>query len=781
MSSRRTLVEWWVMFGGHATASVIPYGSKSRTIPKELRGKCPGTMNRKTGLWSGTVGAVVGRFMTKAEARIGDEDGAAVGIYGDHFPGLDIDVEDRALADAIQALAFRILGPAPVRGRTGSVRRLLMYATDTRIRKIRAVIKAIGTEKAADDDFSVLVKTSAVELLGSGQYWNADGLHPSGQPYVWDQHPCDLGLHSLTVIDRALLDAFFTALADLVKTFGCTMSLQGAPAAREGSGGVRTGLDNPSLWAPTPEAVIDLLATYKPDVLAHDDFVRHMVAIKAALGSSREDYYPNVLEWAPGVRSTEGEATWKVWDSIHDAAIGWNWLIDRTGSPAGALVDFTDPPPDDAMPKDPAQSAIETIRQRWVFDTANDCFHDTQKVLDVSKDAFNIIHATGSAKLAQYGLAGKKTAAALCLNDRQFIKVDGSIYLPGGHDPTKSGLPLVVEGKRTLVNRWRPSDLQPKSGDPAPWLNLMDKLFPDETVRNHVLDYLAFVARNPGKKIGHAMIWYSQEQGVGKDTALDPLLHIVGMHNVARIDPDDLTGPFNDYLGKQVIICNEMMNFERSSVYNRLKSYLEISNKLIIVNPKYRKKYETRNIHIWIFCTNHPNAISLEVGDRRLFVCECPSEVFAGTPVDELYAWYDQGGREIVFGYLLERDISHFNPAHPPPVTAAKLAMIELAKSPVERWLDDAFGHRRFVTVAEIRSAAIYDSSPGVHTAIMKGEDFRIIKWLKTNKFEALRNRIRIEGGDPTTVWARTPTPEIRVATGQLLAQRVAADIKTRR
>ena len=155
-------------------------------------------------------------------------------------------------------------------------------------------------------------------------------------------------------------------------------------------------------------------------------------------------------------------------------------------------------------------------------------------------------------------------------------------------------------------------------------------------------------------------------------------------------------------------------------------------------------------------------------------------EVFTGKEADDLYAWYakdDDFGRGVVFNFLLERDISKFHPGHPPPMTEAKLAMTELAKSPFDRWADKFFGHRHFVTAVEIREAGTYgEAPPEVHAQMHKGEDFRIIKWLKVNKFEALPNRVRVEGGDNVTVWARSPRPEIRLTTGQLLAQRLVDD-----
>jgi hypothetical protein len=753
---RRAMVEWCAIFLG-ATASVIPYGAQSRTIIKELCGKVPGTLNKRTGLWVGTTGAMAGRFMTPAEAEQADKDGASVGVFGEHFPFTDIDIEDGPLASEILALALKILGPAPVRRREGTTRCGVMYV-GVNIRK-RQIEWGGDKEKG--------IKANIVEVLGRGQYWNADGLHPSGLPYYWDHpHPCDLGPFNLTEITQEMVDAFIAAVRELLERRGIVVKVSGT-GKREGlSSGTRTGLDNPSLHAPSPEAVLDLLASYRPQGhMPHDQFVQHMVAIKASLGPDREDYYADVLAWAPDIRSTEDEATRKRWDSIHDASIGWGWLCQKAGY-VGA--DYADEPPQDAMPTDPGELMMREFRKRWVYIAPQDCFHDTLKIIELSKDAFNAVNAD----FVPYGVPPRGSTAVACLNDRKFKKVDGSIYEPGGEL-------FVTDEDRTLVNRWRPSPLKRKEGDARPWLDLMEKLFPDPAVLNHVLDYMAYVAQNPGKKIGHAMIWYSQMQGVGKDTALEPLLRLVGMKNVVKIDPDDLTKPHNDYLGKQVIVCNEMMNFERAATYNRFKSYLEMSSKLLVVNPKYGRKYEVKNNHIWIFCTNHPNAISLEVHDRRLFVCECPSILFSGKDADDLYAWYEKDGYSIVFEFLWSRDISKFNPAHPPPMTAAKEAMINMAKSSFDRWADREFDRRECITVPEIREAGLYGPSAphDVHVQMANSEDYRIIKWLKINGFEAVQ-RIKIEGSDPITVWVKNPTNEIRNTPDRLLAARLAADRK---
>ncbi len=85
--------------------SVMPPDAKlyatSRIDPSQ-RGKCPGL--KTPGGWVGY------RFTQERTApETIDAWGANVGLLGNRFPGLDIDVDDPALARAIEAQAFNFL------------------------------------------------------------------------------------------------------------------------------------------------------------------------------------------------------------------------------------------------------------------------------------------------------------------------------------------------------------------------------------------------------------------------------------------------------------------------------------------------------------------------------------------------------------------------------------------------------------------------------------------------------------------------------------------------
>jgi hypothetical protein len=100
---------------------VIPPDADSDTIAKPLRGKVPG-WKTSNGKWVGSTGPLAKHEMTEAAARKAHRDGATGGMKAQFFPGLDVDSELKALVDDVINLAKWVLGEAPLRGRSNSVR-----------------------------------------------------------------------------------------------------------------------------------------------------------------------------------------------------------------------------------------------------------------------------------------------------------------------------------------------------------------------------------------------------------------------------------------------------------------------------------------------------------------------------------------------------------------------------------------------------------------------------------------------------------------------------------
>ena len=102
-------------------------------------------------------------------------------------PGVDIDVSDEELVQAIRAIVFDVAGchEMPPPRRIGNApRELLLFRTEEEFPKVSTAAYALQTDKP---DANGKVKGSKVEILASGQQFVAYALHPdTGKPYTWN-------------------------------------------------------------------------------------------------------------------------------------------------------------------------------------------------------------------------------------------------------------------------------------------------------------------------------------------------------------------------------------------------------------------------------------------------------------------------------------------------------------------------------------------------------------------------------------------------------------------
>ncbi len=776
-ATRPPFLDWWKRGFGSRLVGVIPHDAKlapGTDVSEHNRGKVPGNL-RQDG-WVGLGGKFIDRAPTTPdEARQWQKDGAAVGIFAQFFPGADIDVNDERIARDIQDMAFDILGDTHVRWRKRSSRRLLMYrSTKGGIRKRRVAFKINPTDEAVQ----------AVELLGAGQYYNLEGIHPSGEPYRWSDKT--FMASKLVEIDDAKLDKFFVALVEYLDTFGHVIVKQSSGSSTTKHD--RKSLDDVALAAPNPERVLSLLQAVPCNdetFETRDDFVQVLAAIKAALGEARDDYWPQVLEWALHYPGAEEDYVTKIWESFKDAALGWSFLEGwgrARGFDGETQIAFDDGVgeqsivnqivqklPDDHPMK---ETALEKAQRTTVFCYGQDKFFDMDTGAPLSSNSFNAKH-TG---VAEFGSSGKNAAVAMFMNDPTSIKVDDVTYLAG--NPQR-----VVEmpNGKLAFNTWRPGPMKPAKDvsayDVKPWLDHMEMIFGEGEASDHILNYMAHVVQRRGVKINHAIVIYGETQGTGKDSALVPLLRYLGDDNVENISPEQVTSQFNGFLRNEMLIINEMINFEKLAVMNKMKPWLSAPPHTLPINVKYMKSYNIPNTVNVIITTNYGDAIRMDDTDRRFWV----HEVELQTPREPayyhtLYQWYGYGGCERVIGWLMNRDLSGFNPSMPPPMTAAKKTMIDASLSreaqQVARLFDEgeSLHGRNLITVRELLNHARVAEGITV-TERQVQSVLKHMKWHPTGKLRAG------DGGSPVRVWCRDP--QVATFTSGVVAQMYQDDLKT--
>jgi hypothetical protein len=755
------------------TADVLPISRPNwKPDPKsslklDQLGKIPAALDEQTGLCRGLVGWTSHRA-TVAHLKKYQKWEANRGLQTRFLPACDADINDEKVAAAIYDCVAEII-TGPVRYREGSPRWLLLC----RLKKGTA-----PTRKRRLVWVDVNDKEHALEWLGDGGQCVIGGVHPSGKEYFWRDGlgPCEWGRDNLPEVDNETVDRIFAAVTDLIETMGYGRITTNH---KSGAGGKRKVLPDQSLSASSLDLVKEALAATPVDVFStRDELVTFLVAVKASAGEHADELYPDVLEWALQYPGCEEEFIENIWTSIRDAELGAEWLFGfarKYGFHEDAQADFADNAgePADAIPETPFDRMLG--RYAWVENVGR--YNDTKNGGFLTSKDLNAAN-TG---VAPFGRSGVQTAEAEFQNAPGALKVAVATSRPGAPlittEANDRGIPVKA------VNLWRPSNIKPNhsatTADVAPWLDLVDKLFGAQGApeREHFLDVLAYVLQKPGEKIGHALVIIGG-QGTGKDTVLAPFFEAVGSHNVAAVDANTLVGQWTHFLKAQIVYGQEVITRGRNaSIYNHLKPFISGQKTRLQVNEKGMKQYFVPNNQNWVFTSNYDNALTLDDDDRRFWVHRVlldeppPDDYFA-----RLHSWFAASGTENVFGWLLKRDVSGFNPMARPPMTAAKRTMLEQSQPAPVRWLRDQlreggeFAARMVMAVCELLKAADQDFN-----APQGLNDRHVMVALKGEGFKAA-HRVRI-GRDMRPLWVRDPLSALGRLSADQLRDRYISEV----
>jgi Bifunctional DNA primase/polymerase, N-terminal/Family of unknown function (DUF5906) len=281
------------------------------------------------------------------------------------------------------------------------------------------------------------------------------------------------------------------------------------------------------------------------------------------------------------------------------------------------------------------------------------------------------------------------------------------------------GYPMIVHGKtiqrdgwvdnpgKTTFNEYREPTIKHVPGDPSPWVNHIRLLCGEHT--QHVLYYFAHRVQRPAEKINHALV-FGGSQGIGKDTAFEPLKAAVGPWNFKEASPVTMMSQFDPYKKCVMLRVNEardLGDMTRHEFYERIKNLSAAPPDVLTVNEKYLGETYIPNVCGMVVTTNHQDAIALPADDRRCFVMwsTLTKEDFTEQYWTDLYAWFANGGNEIVAHYLATLDLSGFNAKAYPLRTEAWHQMVGFSAAPEDAELADAIdvlGNPDALTVAAV-------------------------------------------------------------------------------
>lgn len=272
----------------------------------------------------------------------------------------------------------------------------------------------------------------------------------------------------------------------------------------------------------------------------------------------------------------------------------------------------------------------------------------------------------------------------------------------------------VVKKGANVFNQYRPPRCaQGNANDVDKWLVHLERVFPPPQ-SEHIILWLAHRVQFPGIKINHALVFVGG-QGIGKDTALEPVQYAVGEGNFADIRPKDVTHRFNPWVRSVILRINEahdLGDVNRYAFYEATKTLTVSPPRTILCEPKNVDAFPVFNLTGPIYTTNHlTDGIYLPPDDRRHHVSysELQKEDFPKDYWNDIYTWFAKGGSANVAAYLRALDLSGFDPKAPPPLTDAFHAIVDANRSSMDGEMADAIdalGKPHALTISDLLSVA---------------------------------------------------------------------------
>lgn len=274
------------------------------------------------------------------------------------------------------------------------------------------------------------------------------------------------------------------------------------------------------------------------------------------------------------------------------------------------------------------------------------------------------------------------------------------------------------EGCRTFNLYQPPRTLPGDPGEAGPWISHLARVFPNEA--EHITFWLAHRVQKPGEKINHALV-LGGNQGVGKDTLLEPVKYAIGPWNFSEVSPVQLIGRFNGFVKSVILRVSEARDLgevDRYAFYEHMKVYTAAPPDVLRCDEKNIREHAVMNVCGVVMTTNNKtNGIYLPGDDRRHFVAwsNATKDEFSPQYWRDLYFWYhNENGIGHVAAYLRSLDLSQFDPKQPPPKTAAFRDIVDSSRSSEDAELSDVIeglGNPSVTTLARIANYPAIDES----------------------------------------------------------------------
>ncbi len=650
------------------------------------------------------------------------------GILTKRLFGLDIDIDDPALAYVVRESAERIFSKTITRFRCNSPRILMLYRPADGPRKKEVRQGPWGK----------------IEALGDGQQFVADGVHESAVAIEWEggHGPHTTPEAELAQVTETKIAEFF---AEIEKQLPATTGPQAAPASNvvpllpgakskvfsavglpdmnaAASGGMderkqeREWLDKLSEAGQREASQRCVVAMPNDGPEDWDRFSRVGMMIQATTRhlSDGESFGRELfLQWSRKNPCHNEDYTNQRWDEIcrsPPTRLGIGSLI-HEGKQAGArfddLIYGVINPPSTAPATQPgaATTTVVNTYEPWsllppIMDAsvAGPEFNKRlgfAHMLGGSPSYFQVLPDGTLSPVTQTELFMKLAPYQVRVgsaNDAKLMPA-GKYWTTWHKRRTVDRVICDPEGKldrpgEVVENTWRGFAVQRR---PGKWFRIalhIARVICGGNIEyfRYLIRWLAFAVQRPGTNPEIMVVLRSNLEGVGKSTLGLLMCRIFGPHGYSALSLRECLSDFNDALeGKAFLLFEENAFPGDHKMSNAIKGL--ITSPVISINPKGRRRYTIPNMLHTMMCTNEAWAIPAGPDARRFFVLDVTRKMDPAY-FHRLYAEIDNGGVEAMLDALLRIDLAGFDPRRVPR-TRALIEQQRRSADDITQWIMD--------------------------------------------------------------------------------------------
>ncbi|MFJ3259861.1 bifunctional DNA primase/polymerase [Pseudomonas sp. NPDC086581] len=204
-----------------------------------------------------------------------------------------------------------------------------------------------------------------------------------------------------------------------------------------------------------------------------------------------------------------------------------------------------------------------------------------------------------------------------------------------------------------------------------------------------LLKWIAYPLQFPGAKMDTAVVMFGEE-GPGKSVIWEKVVRRIYGKYATVIGQAQLESQFTGWQSQKLFaLAEEVVSREEMRHYKGVLKHL-VTGETLQVNEKNMPVREESNHLNFVFLSNSTVPLALDNGDRRYLVLYV-DRVLPPDYFRELFVEIGSGGVEAFYQYLMDLDLTGFDPHVKPPLNEEKQGLIDGSLAApryfVRRWL----------------------------------------------------------------------------------------------